>query len=335
VRIGAAVVTIERGAQIGDDLLTGAASLELSPGSAVGGSLLSGGGQALISGTVTENLQYGGEGLELRGNVGGDVEAYVGDAGRPTWAGQTTFQGQQPPQVRSGLTIVDGTRIGGDLTYTSHDTFSLPADAVAGRVVHSERPADVTSAEPTPGSTLFDLLRRYAALLLVGLLLIWLAPRFSREITSELEHQPLASLGSGFISICVLALAFLAVPLATILLAVVLGTVKLTGLMGIVIAVGIVALLALIVLTIIAIAYVAQIAVSVELGRLILRRFAPTLAERPYAPLALGVALLVILTALPVVGWLFTLAAVLLGLGALWLLGRDTVQHRPIPAPIA
>lgn len=59
----------------------------------------------------------------------------------------------------------------------------------------------------------------------------------------------------------------------------------------------------------------------------------PAWAERPYAPLALGLVVLVALAALPAVGWLCSTAAVLLGLGALWLFGHDTVRHEPASFP--
>lgn len=331
-RVAGAVLTVGPRAIIGDDLLGGAMSLELKPGAMVGGGLMFGGGQALVAGAVGGDVLFGGEGLELRGPVGGDVQASVGEGGRPAWASQVTIEGvPRAPEVPGGLTVADTARVAGDLAYTSASSFTLPGEAVAGKVVFTERPREAAAPAPQPEHWLLEIMRRYAALLLVGLLLVWLAPRFSRSVTAELEAQPLASLGWGFISIFAIALAFMVVPLLTVLLAVMLGMVKLTGLMGIVIAVGVLALLALIVLTIIAIAYVAQIAASYELGRLLLLRLRPAWAERPYAPLALGLAALVLLAAIPGVGWLFSTAAVLLGLGALWLLGRDTVQHRPAP----
>jgi cytoskeletal protein CcmA (bactofilin family) len=334
-RIAAAAVRLTSTARIGDDLLVGGASLEALPSSAVEGALMFGGGQALLAGVVGENVAFGGEGLELRGMVGGDVDAAVAPPGSPGWASQMRIEGAPPaPAVGSGLTLDRGARIGGDLAYTSRQRATIPEGIVGGAVRFTEEAADTTSA-PTPQapqSWFFELLRRYAALLLVGVLLIWLAPRAARDVTSELEAKPLASLGWGAISILALGIAFLAVPLATILMAVLLGSVSLNGLMGIVIATGILVLLALVVLAIIAISYVAQVAVSFEIGRLILLRVRPAWIERPIIPLAIGLVVLVALTAAPMVGWIFSLAAVLLGLGALWLFSRDTMQHRPIPA---
>lgn len=336
LRVAAAGIRLGSGARIGDDLMATGASVEMMPGSDVRGALMFGGGQALFAGTIGEDLLFGGQGLELRGVIGGNAEVSVDAAGAPSWAAQMNFEGAPPaPSVPSGLRIDPAARITGDLRYSSGASFAIPSGVVGGRVSFSEvvsAEAPTTSAAPL--AWLFDLLRRFAALLLVGLLIIWLAPRVSRGVTDELETKPLASLGWGLMSILALGIAFLAVPLITILLAIVLGTVSLNGLMGLVIALGILALFALIILTIITIAYIAQIAVSFEIGRLILQRLRPTWIERPYAPLAVGLLALVLLTAIPTVGWLSSLAAILLGLGALWMFGRDSIQHRPLAVSV-
>jgi cytoskeletal protein CcmA (bactofilin family) len=333
-RIAGAAVQLAPRATVGDSLLMGGASLELQPGSRVGGSVLFGGSQALLAGEVAQDVLFGGQGLELRGPVGGDVTAYVGGRDEPAVLDQVRVEGAPPPpRVRSGLMVAETARVAGDLAYTSPQDTSLPPQAVAGTVAYTPAPRDASTPVQAADHWLLVLLRRYAALLLVGLLLVWVAPKFARAVPAELERQPLASLGWGVISIVMLVLTFLLLPLITMALAVTFGVVKLTGLMGIVIALGLLALFALIVLAVIAIAYLAQIAVSYELGRLILLRLQPAWAERPYAPLALGLAVLVALAALPAVGWLFSTAAVLLGLGALWLFGRDTVRHQPIAFP--
>ncbi len=72
-------------------------------------------------------------------------------------------------------------------------------------------------------------------------------------------------------------------------------------------------------------------------GQLLLRRLRPEWAEHRVAPLALGITLLAVLTALPFVGGLVNIIAILMGLGALWLYGRKLVQknaHRTNPAGI-
>jgi protein-S-isoprenylcysteine O-methyltransferase Ste14 len=78
----------------------------------------------------------------------------------------------------------------------------------------------------------------------------------------------------------------------------------------------------------IAVTYVTKVVVSFLGGRLILAGLKPDWAEGRIWPLVVGVILFVIVTAIPILGWLVNLAVVLLGLGALWLLGRDIYQQR-------
>ena len=49
----------------------------------------------------------------------------------------------------------------------------------------------------------------------------------------------------------------------------------------------------------------------------------------------LGVVIFVLVAAIPVVGFLARFAAVLLGLGAVWIWGRDWLQSRKPTAPAA
>lgn len=332
-RIAGQVLTLTSSAQVGDDLMGVGGSLETRPGSVVGGGVMFGGLQALLHGKVAQDIVFGGQALELGGVVGGNVQATVGQAGEPVWTGNgyrsNTFTATMP-SVRSGLTLLDSARIEGNLNYASRDHFTIPAGTVSGRTDFRQL-VDTTAPQPvTPPATawLLDVLRRFVTLLLVGLLIIWLAPRLTREVSTELERKPLGSLGWGLVTLGIIFVAFPVIIIATVLLAVLFGMVSLNGLMGIIIALGLLAIFALIMLAIIAIAYVAQIAVGYELGRLILQRLQPAWTERPYIPLALGLALLVLLASLPQVGWVFSMAAVLLGLGAIWLLGRDSMRHQ-------
>jgi hypothetical protein len=42
--------------------------------------------------------------------------------------------------------------------------------------------------------------------------------------------------------------------------------------------------------------------------------------------------LLVVMTAAPAIGWMVSIAAVLFGLGALWMLGRKSLVRQSVPA---
>ncbi len=134
-------------------------------------------------------------------------------------------------------------------------------------------------------------------------MLVGLKPHLLRGTTSELDTRPIASLGWGIVSLLAMALVLLAVILLTIAASILLATVQLKGLMGIIIAAGIIIRMALIVLIILAIAYVSQIVIGFEIGRQILLHLQPAWAERSFVPLALGLLLLVGITAAPAIGW--------------------------------
>jgi hypothetical protein len=63
-------------------------------------------------------------------------------------------------------------------------------------------------------------------------------------------------------------------------------------------------------------------------GKLILARINPALAEHKVWPLVIGVILIALLVALPLVGWLFGILIMFIGLGAIWAWGRDLMQAR-------
>lgn len=332
-RVAAAIVRLDPQARVGDTLLGTGASIEMLPGSVMGGSLIFGGGQALLSGNVDGDVLFGGNSLLLRGVVGGDVEATVDPTTAPTWVSQMRIEGiASPPSAPAGLTVDREARIGGDLTYTSSAPATIPSGVVAGQVRFTEEPR-ATPPQPTIADWLFNVARRFAGLFLLGLILVWLTPRMLQRTVGELETRPVASLGWGVVSILAVILTFVIVILITVVAAVLLNVVKLSGLMSIIIAAGVILGLALVVLTILAVAYVVQIVVGFEAGRQILLRIRPSWVERPFAPLALGLLLLVVLTALPAVGWIIGLVTVLLGLGALWMFGRDSLIRRPTPTP--
>jgi len=75
-------------------------------------------------------------------------------------------------------------------------------------------------------------------------------------------------------------------------------------------------------------AYVTRIVISLLLGQLVFKLFKSTAAEHRWWPMLLGVSIFVIVAAIPVLGWLAALATVLLGLGAIWLWGRDWLSDR-------
>jgi cytoskeletal protein CcmA (bactofilin family) len=315
VRAAGAAVQLGPQAALSGDLLAGGGSLELQRGSAVGKDMLFGAGQALIDGAVARDLTGGAGRLQLRGVIGGDANIDVGGSDEvgfmPPVASNVAVS---VPQVPPGFTLGEGARVDGTLRYRSTTAATIDSAAQVGEVNATVAPA----AAPARVNPFWGWLRHLAALAVIGLLLIWLLPAWTRRMADEIEAAPVTTLGWGLLAMGVWILAMIVVVLATIAVAVLAGVLTLGRLVGLAIGLGLLLEGALTAGLLVYVGYVAQAIVALLVGRLLLARFAPAWNERLFAPLLLGLVLYIALTALPFVGWLVSLGVALLGLGALW-----------------
>ena len=346
-RIAGAGLQVGQDAQVGGDLLAAGASLETKTGSAVGNDLLVGAGQALLSGDVDRDVYAGVGALELRGSFGRDVKAYVDQTEETTDGPSPNVFMQQNiplilPGVEPGFTIAESAKIAGDLEYSSTYDLTFPEGAVSGKVKRVEPKVDKhTYVPPTPAEKTvkwaLDLVRTIITLLLIGLLLGWLAPGFMSTTSDKIESQTWSSLGWGAITWVAFFFALLLILLVMILGAVLFGVLTLGKLSGVIIWLGILAMFALVVAFALASAYVTQLIVGKTLGKWILEKINPSLAEHKFWPMILGVTILAVIVGLfrfPLLplgffGWLLNFVVVLFGLGALWLWARERFGKQP------
>jgi cytoskeletal protein CcmA (bactofilin family) len=343
IRAAGAVILIGEDASVGGDVVGAGYSLETRGGSQFGRDVVFAGGQTLLAGDIARNIMAATGALEIRGNVGGDVDAQVGEAGE---AGPPPgmFMPQSAvavPSVRPGLTIDPSASIGGDLTYTQSKELSFPASVVAGKISRTVPPATTAAPhEKTTGQKLaawgLNSVRNAISLILIGLLLIWLFPTFVRGLSERLQAKPWNSLGWGVVSWAGFFFAVFLVIIVTILAGVLFGILTLGQLAGAAICLGFLALIALIAAFALVTAFLAKIVFGTALGKGILLRTNSPLAEHRYWPMVIGVLITVAILAVlsfplfpGALGWLFNLAIVLFGLGALWLWGRDKMTKKP------
>ncbi len=333
VRIAAQVITLGPSAQIAHGVMAASYSLEQQQGSSVGGDLLYAGYQALLAGTVSRDVLAAAQALSIRGNIGRNVNANVGGgSGAPPMVGPMPSVAVAIPFVPPGLTVDSSARIGGQVTYESRTPGEIrPGAQVQGRVLQAAPPAAAApvAAATTIADLVFDNVRRFLALLLVGLLLLWVAPRFLRTLADTVQTRPLPSLGWGIVSVLLFIIALIVVVLVTIFLAVLFGVVTLGGLVPPIIGVGALADAALVVGFFIFVGYVAQVVVSYLAGRWIVARLRPGQEPGRLWPFVIGLVVFVILTAIPVLGGLIGLIVALLALGAFWI----WLTSRRVPQP--
>ena len=322
VRIAGQALLLSEGASVGDDLIAAAYSLQNEPESNVGGTLWYAGYQALLAGTVGEDLAGAANALTLGGEIGGDADVDVdGEEGGAAPPAFVPVPQVPIPTVEPGLTLTDSALIGGNLTYQSSTEAQIdPGARIEGDVVREERPVEEEEEEAARSpltETVLDALGSLVALVLVGLLLVWIVPGWIRHRAYTVLDRPLASLGWGLLGLVAFPILGVVVLLVTILLAIVLGLLTLGGLVALIIVLGLLAEAALVLALWVSTGYLAQIVVSFLAAVLLVEAIRPGRGRGRVLPLVVGLILYVVLRAIPVLGPLVGLAVVLLGLGAI------------------
>jgi cytoskeletal protein CcmA (bactofilin family) len=315
-------VTIPAGETVQGDLIASAGRIRVE--GRVDGDLVATGGEVTVDGTVTGDVLSAAGSTTIAGDVGGDVRAATGQArieGRV---------GEDAVLAAGQATVARGARIDGDLIVGAGQlrldgavTGSVLGGAGdytrTGTVGGSEQ---VTVQPPERERTLtdrgFDVLRRYASILVVGLLLLWLLPRAFRGAADAVRGRPLVSLGVGVLGFIGVVVLLVLVLLVTVLLAVGLGLLGLGPLVGATVFGGTLAAGVVAFLFFVAVAFGAQATVGLGLGRLLFRGPRRSFLKA-FAALLIGVAVVVLLASIPVAGGWLEALVVVLGLGALLL----------------
>jgi cytoskeletal protein CcmA (bactofilin family) len=339
IRMAGSILQVGEKASIGMDIVGAGYSLEGRQGSSIGQDLVFAGGQILLAGDVARNVKVGTGGFELRGNVGGNVDAEVGEAdqGRagPPPAMFMPQSSLKAPNVKPGLTIDSSATIAGNLKYSQSKEVTIPAGVVSGKVTRTEPRSDTTTPRAETAAQKItkwglNFIRNSITLILIGLLLLWLFPFFVRGLSDQLQSKPLPSLGWGVVAWAAFFFVLLVIVAITAIAGILFGVLTLGQLTGTVIWLGILTLFGLIVGFILVTTFVAKVVFGVALGKWIFTQTHSPLAEHRYWPMVVGVLItltVITLLSFPLIpvgfGWLVNFAIVLLGLGALWLWSRE------------
>ena len=290
---------------------------------------------------------FRGANLSLQGRIAGAADVTSGgtDANNSVqpWMFQSfAFSRDMPawPTVPAGLTFGENANIGGQLDYTSPQAVTIPASA-AGNVKFTPMPVNSTGSNSgvvalapyTIGNWLLDQLRSFIALAVAGLLLVWLLPAFLKNAAQQLAVKPLPSLGWGFVIAIMVPVGAVVLLTAATIIAVALGFLTLGNLGGTLIIATVAALFSGLVAFSLAMAYVTKIIVAYWLGHWVLSKLSPGQATSPIVAMLVGLLPLVLLTGIPMVGWLISLVITLMGLGAVWLMWRRTPSPMSMSLP--
>ncbi len=323
---GGNTVTIAAGETVPHDLYAFAGTVRVE--GTVDGDLVASGGLVDVTGTVTGDVLAAGGSVNISGTVGGDTRIAggtltVGGAIKEdllATGGQLTVTSSgtvgEDLIAGTGQLTIDGAVTGDVLartgTYTKGGTIGGSED-----VTLTDR--DGEPNQPAVGSTttqqVIDAIRHFLVVVLVGALLIWLVPRPYAAMKAALRQRPLPAAGWGIIAICGFVVLLFALLVVMILLAIAFGMLGFSDLVGIDILAGIVAILGASLAFSVVAGYVADALVGAALASLVMRDENPS-RWRELAMLAVGAAVVVLLSSLPVVGPWVKLVVILLGLGA-------------------
>jgi len=292
----------------------------------VNGDLIAAGGIVEISGNVNEDVRVGAGQINVYGNIGGsltagsgnvfvDDDATIGESvvigagsarldgpigrGATIGSGDVSINNRINGSVVAGvgqLTVGDKAELAGGLNYWSENEANISPNAKIGGEVTRHIPEnkfgnDATQKAVDGISGIFSFIA-FASSLVLGLLILRLAPVFSQNVIETFKKSAAFSIFFGFIYLVLL-------PFALIILAITVVGIPL----------AIITFLA----TIISLMFV-KVFVSVYIGEFVQKKL--KLKSSAYWALFIGLVLYTIFTNVPVVGWMFAVAAYLGGLGA-------------------
>lgn len=239
---------------------------------------------ATAGGTVGRDLSAASSDFKVTGNVGRDLEV----------TGQVISLGSSGVVQRN-------------FTYTSTSDARLENGARVGGTTEHRMPEEkenhMSDMAAYAGSVVFG----FAGLLIIGLALLLLFPRFMAVSSAAVQQAPLPTFGYGLIGFIVppfaamfLAVTFIGVPLAFVII------------------------LGWLALLIVSIALTAQAA-----GEFLLKKLHWQGALQHVSGLLLGLLVLFLLTLIPFVGTLIAFIAIIWGIGAFWYVALKIMRERP------
>ena len=319
-RVAGQVLKLQDGADIGDDLIAAGYSLDCIKGSHIGGEVKYAGHQSAFAGRVEKKVELASANTKLSGIFGDDIEAVV-EGGN---YGPIGFLGAEFTAIPQGLTVTESADIAGNLNYQSTRDANISPDAtIAGEVEHSQIDSEAVQP-PTIADRAIAFAKQFFALLLVGLLVVYICPKWTGQVVNNIGQRPLASLGWGVLTLIATITSVILLLVATIAIAVLLGYVSLDNLIPAWLWLGILSMAVVIVGFWIFSSWVTRVIVSVWVGNRIIN--GPDWNSRQQVfVLVLGVLILTVLTWIPAIGSVVGVVAMLMGIGstAIWMFTKS------------
>jgi cytoskeletal protein CcmA (bactofilin family) len=347
-------LTVGESALVGSNMYAAGFSISLQSGSVVTRDIAVAGYQVILAGEIGRDVRANVGAFELTGAVGRNIILEVGEPDEnQDEIPFTTFMpySHAPRFIPVGLHISSQATIGGELEYSSpvEQNEGIQAIPEGGVVYHYKAPNDgknlenVKNVKPDFSVRVFDVggmfmgyvfgvIREFLTLLLLGALAVWLIPSLLARAAGTLRAKPLPALGWGFLVLVLGLIGLVMASFLILMLGLAIGVVTLFGLMGVIFSIGFSAT-GLFAAVFLALAqYGSKLVVALLVGDWFLRLFRKDYSASSFWPLLLGILMMVMVDALPILGTLVGFFVALFGLGAIWLVFRDWRRTRTTKA---
>lgn len=305
----------------------------------INGDLIVGGGAVLIKGEVTDDVRAGGGMVTIDGKVGKNVTALAGtvtlgsdadvdgnvlvvgnnfahlgniDGKLQIYANEATLAGRIGKNVEARadrVAVLKMAILDRNLLYTSDKEASVSAEArIVGTVKRTPVGRALTQIAPSTQKVLSRVrfrinLLSYFSMLLLGLILLKIAPRQVTAVSKLIGERPWYSLGLGLLAlvltpivVVILVISVIGIPLAAILVVLYILMISLSSLFT-----------------------------GLFIGQKVFDF--TNLKENRYVMLASGLLLLQLVLTLPVVGGFIRLLSILAAMGAMLTLKREALKR--------
>jgi ABC-type xylose transport system permease subunit len=222
--------------------------------------------------------------MEMLGNVTSDL---TGSAGTLALGG---YVGGDAELQSGNLAVMPDARIEGDLSYTAPERIEVPEGVVGGAVYYNM----VSDGEEELGAfVILWWIASYLALVLIGLVALAIWPDRMQRLARKTSERP----GKAFLTGILIVIAAFVVSVVFMLT-----------------IIGIPFGLIILILTIILL-YVAKIITGLWLGKWMFAKMGKV--QKPWVELVSGLFVLLLVSAIPIIGWLVSLVATLIPIGNL------------------
>jgi cytoskeletal protein CcmA (bactofilin family) len=291
--------TVNISAVVNGDVICAGQNIHIS--GPVNGDVRMAGQELTISSKISGSVSAAGQSFSLdqSGSVGRDVSAAVSDAtfngtvSRDLAAAGSTVTinnkvGRTVKATAKTVRLGSGAKVGGDLNYTSNNSADIASGATIAGATHHSQPPQSHAHAPFKAFSILFALYVIVTLLIVALVFALLFPALLTRVSAEALDRPWRTLLVGFIAGFLFPIIFIALLLTLV---------------------GIPLALLLLVLWTLIVAF-GGIFFSFYVGRLILRG-----PRNAVLVMLVGALIVLILTEIPFLGILVSLAAFWMGTG--------------------